>query len=46
MASATQQTEKRRAIRKQNTGKKQKKARTKTGTPKFPIHPEGSKSKK
>ena len=44
MASATQQTEKRRKIRKQNLGKKKKKAREKAGTPKFPIHPEGKKT--
>jgi hypothetical protein len=43
MASATQQTERRRAMRKSKLGKKQKKARVKAGTPKFPIHPEGKK---
>ena len=43
MASATQQTERRRAMRKSKLGKKQKKARVKAGTPKFPIHPDGKK---
>lgn len=40
MASATQQTERRREIRKRKLGKKNKKARAKVGTPKFPVHPE------
>ncbi|MGE0785285.1 MAG: hypothetical protein AB7S26_06340 [Sandaracinaceae bacterium] len=37
--SISSKTEKRRAIRQQATGKKQKAQRAKQGTPKFPIDP-------
>jgi hypothetical protein len=40
MSSITQKTEKRRRIRKQAAGKKQKAERARQGTPPFPIHPE------
>lgn len=40
MSSATQQTERRRELRKRKLGKKKKKARAKGSTPKFPVHPE------
>ncbi|MBX3273266.1 MAG: hypothetical protein KF729_23590 [Sandaracinaceae bacterium] len=39
MSSITQKTEKRRKIRQKATGKQQKKARAKEGTPPFPIDP-------
>ncbi len=44
MSSATQQTERRRQLRKADAGKKNKKARAKHGTPAFPIHPEKAES--
>ena len=39
MASNTQVTKFRRALRKKNAGRKAKAARRKGNTPKFPIHP-------
>jgi hypothetical protein len=39
MASATQQTERRRKIRKTGLGKNNKKTRDRRATPKFPIDP-------
>jgi hypothetical protein len=40
MASDTQKTERRRRHKRATVGKRQAKLRTRTGTPKFPIHPE------
>lgn len=40
MASLTQVTKKRRKRKTARAGLKNKKARTKAGTPKFPVHPE------
>lgn len=40
MASLTQITKKRRKRKAAKNGLKAKRARTKAGTPKFPIHPE------
>ncbi len=39
MSSITQKTEKRRKIRAKASGKQQKKARAKQGTPPFPLDP-------
>ncbi|MCA9640393.1 MAG: hypothetical protein H6718_02195 [Polyangiaceae bacterium] len=41
MVSATQQTERRRSIRARKAGTKTAKARAKSGTPAFAVHPEG-----
>jgi len=41
MVSSTRQTERRRAIRARNAGRSDKRARMRSGTPRFPIHPEG-----
>lgn len=41
MVSCTQQTMRRRRNKQAKSGKANKKARLKVGTPKFPIHPEG-----
>lgn len=41
MVSATQQTQTRRAIRQRRAGRLAKRARTRAGTPAFPVHPEG-----
>jgi hypothetical protein len=43
MASDTQKTEKRRRAKRATVGRQQAKKRTRAATPKFPIHPEGSK---
>ena len=40
MPSNTQKTEKRRRRKESKNGRANKKARTKAGTPKFPIHPD------
>ena len=40
MASLTQVTKKRRRRKRVSVGKKNRRARAKAGTPKFPIHPE------
>jgi len=45
MVSSTKQSERRRRIKAATVGRKQKKARAKGGTPKFPIHPEGTAKK-
>jgi hypothetical protein len=45
MVSNTQQTERRRRMKQATVGRSQKRARTKAGTPKFPVHPEGSEKK-
>ena len=45
MSSATQQTRIQRKAKLTKAGRKRKKADTKAGTPKFPIHPEGSRAK-
>jgi hypothetical protein len=42
MVSATKQTERRRRMKAATGGRSKKSARTKTGTPKFPIHPEAA----
>jgi len=42
MSSDSQKTERRRQLRLKRAGRKSKKARTKAGTPKFPIHAEKS----
>lgn len=42
MVSNTKQTERRRRMKAATTGRAQKRERTKVGTPKFPIHPEGA----
>ena len=42
MVSNTRISSRRREINLKNSGKAQKKARAKAGTPKFPIHPEGT----
>ena len=42
MASLTKVTKSRRRRKRASLGRKQKKARQKAGTPKFPIHPEQS----
>jgi hypothetical protein len=41
MVSSTRQSERRRAINKSRAGRANKRARTRAGTPRFPIHPEG-----
>jgi hypothetical protein len=41
MVSSTRQTERRRAINTSRAGRINKKARTRAGTPAFPVHPEG-----
>lgn len=41
MVSLTQQTDRRRRIRLAKAGRTEKKLRAKSGTPAFPIHPEG-----
>jgi len=41
MVSSTRQTERRRAINTRRAGRAQSKARTRAGTPVFPLHPEG-----
>ncbi len=41
MVSSSQQTGRRRYIRERGAGKKGKKARARSGTPSFPIHPDG-----
>ena len=46
MVSDTQRTERIRRRKRATGGKRNKKARTRAGTPKFPIHPEGSAAKK
>jgi hypothetical protein len=43
MVSDTQKSERIRRRKRTTAGKKNKKARARAGTPKFPIHPEGSK---
>ncbi len=45
MPSNTQKTEKRRRRKLATNGRKHKKARTRSGTPKFPVHPEGKPSR-
>jgi hypothetical protein len=40
MASLTQVTKKRRRRKRAAVGRAKKRARAKTGTPKFPVHPE------
>jgi hypothetical protein len=40
MASISKVTKTRRRKKQASNGRKQKRARTKAGTPKFPIHPE------
>lgn len=45
MVSSTRQTQTRREIRGKSAGRGQKRARGKTGTPAFPVHPEGYDSK-
>ncbi len=44
MSSLTQKTEQNRQRKHRKAGKIKKRARTKAGTPKFPIHPEGKKA--
>lgn len=41
MVSSTRQSERRRAMNTSRAGRKHKKARTRAGTPAFPVHPEG-----
>jgi hypothetical protein len=43
MASDTKKTELRRRKKRARVGRQAAKQRAKAGTPKFPIHPEGSK---
>lgn len=45
MPSNTQKTRNRRRNRKRTLGRDQKRERAQQGTPKFPIHPEGSSEK-
>jgi hypothetical protein len=45
MVSSTRQTERRRNIRARNAGAARKRAAAKTGTPKFPVHPDGYDAK-
>jgi hypothetical protein len=45
MVSSTKQTERRRRAKRASSGRAQKRERTKAGTPKFPIHPEGTSKK-
>lgn len=42
MVSNTKQTERRRRMKAATVGRAQKRERSKSGTPKFPIHPEGA----
>lgn len=44
MASLTQITKRRRQLVAKNLGKKNRKARAKAGTPKFPVHPPQAQS--
>lgn len=46
MVSSTKQTERRRRMKAATNGRSKKVARAKAGTPKFPIHPEGTAAKK
>lgn len=46
MVSNTKQTERRRRAKRATNGRAQKRERTKNGTPKFPIIPEGTEAKK
>jgi hypothetical protein len=46
MVSSTKQTERRRRMKAATNGRDKKSARSKAGTPKFPIHPEGAAAKK
>ena len=46
MVSDTQKTERRRRRKAAKVGRAKKKERAKKGTPKFPIHPEGSTQRK
>ena len=46
MVSDTKKSWNRRENKTAKLGRKHKKARTKAGTPKFPIHPEGKKAAK
>jgi hypothetical protein len=41
MVSNTCHSDRRRAIRKNAAGRRKAKARTRLGTPSFPLHPEG-----
>lgn len=41
MVSSTRQTERRRAMNHARAGAENKRQSRRTGTPKFPIHPEG-----
>lgn len=41
MVSSTRQTERRRIIKERKSGRGKKRDRARTGTPAFPIHPEG-----
>jgi hypothetical protein len=41
MVSSTRQTERRRIIKERKSGRAQKRARANSGTPVFPVHPEG-----
>jgi len=43
MSSLSQKTRQNRERKQTKAGRKRKKARTKAGTPKFPIHPEKKK---
>ena len=45
MPSDTQKTSSRRRRKVATNGRKKKKLRARAGTPKFPIHPEGSAGK-
>ena len=45
MGSPTKTTKLKRSRRKAKLGKENKKERSKNPTPKFPIHPDGAKSK-
>jgi hypothetical protein len=46
MVSDTQKSERIRRRKRATEGKRNKKARTRAGTPKFPIHPEGAPAAK
>lgn len=41
MVSSTRQTRRRRRMKQATVGRAKKAERTKAGTPKFPVHPEG-----
>jgi hypothetical protein len=43
MVSSTKQTERRRRMKAATGGRSKKAARAKSGTPKFPVHPEAPK---